>query len=239
MTIGSFFINYATENANFTDSQASNLLSYALITFTVGRFVGVVLAHFFQADFILLVYSVINIVLSAYTSAAHGQSGVIVLIVVFFFESVMFPTIFVMGAVGLGRHTSRGAGILMMGVSGGAVFPPIQGAIADAHSTRISFLVPMVGFMFVLAYTIFHWIKHGLKIRRINPTVDVHVVTTPGQKRASMIISQETVDAIIDNHRKSSHPSSPTDITRRDSKRSNQQHPTGITNQTFVTSEYL
>lgn len=143
-----------------------------------------------------------------------------------------------MGTVGLGRHTSRGAGILMMGVSGGAVFPPIQGAIADAHSTRISFLVPMVGFMFVLAYTVFHWIKHGLKIRRIVPTVDVHVVTTPGQKRASIIISQETVDAIIDSQRKSSHPSSPIDMIHHDSKRSD-KHPTGITNQTFVTSEYL
>lgn len=178
------------------------------------------LAHFFQADFILLVYSVASIALTISVSVSYGQAAVIVLIIVFFFESVMFPTIFVMGTAGLGRHTRRGSGILMMGVSGGAVFPPIQGAIADAHSTRISFLVPMVGFIFVLAYTIFHWLKHGRKIRRITPAVDVHVVTTPGQKRASVIISQDTIDAIIDSQRKPSHPP-------------------GITNQTFVTSENL
>lgn len=188
------------------------------------------LAHFFQADFILLVYSIATITLTAYVSAGHGRSAVIVLIVVFFFESVMFPTIFVMGTADLGRHTRRGAGILMMGVSGGAVFPPIQGAIADGHSTRISFLVPMVGFLFVLAYTTYHWIKHGLKIRRIAPTVDVHVVSTPGQKRASVIISQETIDAIIDSQHKSSHPPS---------KERSDKQPAGITNKTFVTSEYL
>ncbi|CAF1059292.1 unnamed protein product [Adineta ricciae] len=173
VTVGSFFINYATENADFTDPQASNLLSYALITFTVGRFVGTALAHFFQADFILLVYSIISIALSAYISFGYGRAAVIVLIALFFFESLMFPTIFVLGTTNLGRHTRRGAGILIMGVSGGAAFPPIQGVIADRHSTRISFLVPMVGFVIVLAYALFHWITHGLNIRRVLPVIPI------------------------------------------------------------------
>lgn len=185
VTIGSFFINYATENADFTDPEASKLLSYALITFTVGRFVGVGLAHFFQADLILLVYSLISIVLSAYVSAVHGRSGVIVLIIIFFFESLMFPTIFVMGTANLGRHTSRGAGILIMGVSGGAVFPPIQGAIADAYSTRISFLVPLVGFIAVLAYAFYHWMQHGFKIRRVISMADFDIVQTVELQRDS------------------------------------------------------
>jgi FHS family L-fucose permease-like MFS transporter len=53
------------------------------------------------------------------------------------------------------------------GVSGGAVFPPIQAAIADAANTRISYVVPLVGFCFVLAYTAFHWVRHGFPILRI------------------------------------------------------------------------
>jgi FHS family L-fucose permease-like MFS transporter len=235
VTIGSFFINYATENAHFTDPEASNLLSYALITFTVGRFVGVALAHFFQADLILLVYAVISIALCAYTSGGYGTTAVIVLIILFFFESLMFPTIFVMGTSNLGRHTSRGAGILMMGVSGGAVFPPIQGAIADAHNTRISFLVPMVGFIFVAAYGAYHWIIHGMKIRRIDPTVDIHVVPIPGQKRPSIIISQETLDSIIESQRKTSQsPDSATRVSKVP-----ETYTSGITNKTFITSEYL
>ena len=54
VTIASFFINYATENATFSSAQASNLLSYALITFTVGRFIATALATIFQADFLLM-----------------------------------------------------------------------------------------------------------------------------------------------------------------------------------------
>ncbi|CAF1202635.1 unnamed protein product [Rotaria sordida] len=190
VTIASFFINYATENADFTDSQASKLLSYALITFTVSRFLGTVLSHFFQADFILLIYSTISIALTIYVSIGYGRSAVIVLMSIYFFESLMFPIIFAMGTANLGRHTRRGAGILIMGVSDDAVFPPIQGVIADAHSTRISFLVPMIGFIVVLAYALFHWIKHGFKVRCV----------------------RSTVNNIIDVQPKLSHVSRPTDI---------------------------
>lgn len=79
----------------------------------------------------------------------------------------MYPTIFTLGTANLGKNTRRGAGILVMGVSGGAVFPPIQGAIADSSSTKISYLVPMVGFIVVLAYGLTSWIRHGRHLLRV------------------------------------------------------------------------
>jgi FHS family L-fucose permease-like MFS transporter len=48
-----------------------------------------------------------------------------------------------------------------MGVAGGAVFPPIQGAVADAGTTRISYFVPAVGFVIVLTYVTIHWLRTG------------------------------------------------------------------------------
>ena len=162
--VDSFFINYATENADFVDSTASSLLSYALMIFTGGRFVGTILANYFHADFILALYSMVGTILTIYVSLATGRTGVWVLMCLYFFESVMFPTIFVMGMMDLGRHARRGAGILIMGVSGGAVLPPIQGAIADHQSTRTSFFVPMIGLLLVFSYAVSHWIKHGTRI---------------------------------------------------------------------------
>ena len=208
----------------------------------MGRFVGTALAHFCQADFILLVYAAISVVLSAYTSFIYGRSAVFVLIVLYFFESLMFPTIFVMGTANLGRHTRRGAGILIMGVSGGAAFPPIQGALADAYSTRISFLVPMVGFIFVLVYATFHWIKHGFKVRHARPTADIHVIPTPGQKKSSVIISQETVDNVVETKRKLSHISDTKDILNyamqsKSAPIASEKHTTDSKNQTGTTVE--
>jgi len=171
VTVASFFINYATENATYSSAQAANMLSYALITFTVGRFIATALATIFQADFLLMVYAVFAIAFNAYICAGSGSSAVVVLILLFFFEAPMYPTLFTLGTANLGRHTRRGAGILVMGVSGGAVFPPIQGAIADTAGTRISYVVPLVGFVYVLGYVTFHWIRHGRHIMRVKDVV--------------------------------------------------------------------
>ena len=167
VTIASFFINYCTENASYTSAQGSTFLSYALIAFTVGRFVATGLATVLQADFIMIVYATLCIGLTAFTCFGHGAPAVGVLITVFFFEAPMYPTLFALGTANLGRHTRRGAGILVMGVSGGAVFPPIQGAIADAAGTRISYLVPLVGFVYVLGYVTMHWLRSGRHVRRV------------------------------------------------------------------------
>lgn len=95
------------------------MLSYGLITFTVGRFIATALATIFDSSFIMVVYCACAIALTAYVSAGSGLSAVAVLIVIFFFMAPMYPTIFTLGTANLGRHTRRGAGILVMGVSGG------------------------------------------------------------------------------------------------------------------------
>ena len=128
------------------------------------------IATVLESNFLLIVYACCAIALTAYVSAGHGTPAVAVLIVIFFFEAPMYPAIFTLGTANLGRNTRRGAGILVMGVSGGAVFPPIQGAIADNVNTRISYVVPLVGFCVVLAYVTTHWVNHGMYVL---PSVEV------------------------------------------------------------------
>lgn len=167
VTIASFFLNYVTENSTILTNQGSQFLSYSLIIFTVGRFFATALATIFQADFLLLVYAVIACIINCIVLSTHGRGGVGALMAIFFLMSPMYPTIFTLGTANLGRHTRRGAGILVMGVAGGAVFPPIQGAIADAANTRISYIVPLVGFAYVVGYAAFHWMTHGRHIMRV------------------------------------------------------------------------
>jgi MFS transporter, FHS family, L-fucose permease len=167
VSIAALFINYATETARFADSQGSTMLPYALTAFTVGRFIATAVATVFQSDFLLVVYAKCAIALNAYVCAGSGTPAVIVLIAIFFFQARMYPIIFALGAAHLGQHTRRGAGILMIGVSGGALFPPIQGATADTVGTRISYIVPLIGFVYVLGYVIVHWLRNGRKILRV------------------------------------------------------------------------
>jgi FHS family L-fucose permease-like MFS transporter len=64
----------------------------------------------------------------------------------------MFPTIFALAIKSLGTQTKRGASFLVMAVAGGAVFPPLMGAVADAYGMALGFLVPIPLFVFILYY---------------------------------------------------------------------------------------
>lgn len=69
------------------------------------------------------------------------------------FHSVMWSCIFTLAVDGLKEYTSKASGIFMMGVFGGAVFPVIQGLIADyVGSWQFTWLVPLACEFVILWY---------------------------------------------------------------------------------------
>jgi len=64
----------------------------------------------------------------------------------------MFPTIYGIALEGLGDDAKLASAGLIMAIGGGAIFPPVQGAVIDAASVRTSFVVPLVCFLFVAAF---------------------------------------------------------------------------------------
>lgn len=68
-------------------------------------------------------------------------------------HSIMWGAIFTLSVAHLGRYTSVASGVFMVGVVGGAIFPLIQGALADAvGSWRWSWLIVIMGELFMLWY---------------------------------------------------------------------------------------
>jgi fucose permease len=67
------------------------------------------------------------------------------------FEAIMFPTIFSIALTGLGNLTKTASSLLMMTPIGGCGFL-LMGLIADRTHFTLPFLVPLVGFVIVLAY---------------------------------------------------------------------------------------
>ncbi|KAG0558250.1 hypothetical protein KC19_10G014200 [Ceratodon purpureus] len=152
VTVATFFINLANEDGIKSDSKASQLLSYSLILFTVGRFFSTFLLKFLQPRYILGVYAILCTTLCALSAGVKGLGGTVCVMVLFFFMSCMYPTIFTLALQDLGGNTKRAGTFVVMGVGGGAIFPPIQGAIADKASTKISQIVPTVGFAYLIFY---------------------------------------------------------------------------------------
>ncbi|OCH95138.1 MFS general substrate transporter [Obba rivulosa] len=150
--VAALAVNYLVEqNVGFDKSFASQMFSYCQITFAVGRFVGVVLLNFLDPALLLSFYGVACSAFALGVSYGPGSAGVGCLFALFFFESICYPVIFTLGTKNLGRHTKRGSGLVVMGVGGGAWWPPMQGAIAD-HNTAHSYVIPFIGYVIMTFY---------------------------------------------------------------------------------------
>ena len=91
----------------------------------------------------------ILIAVSMFTS---GTVAIATLVLCGFFNSVMFPNIFTLGIAGLGPMTSKGSGLIMTAVVGGAIIPPLIGFLADKMGIQHSFIVPIICYLYIAYY---------------------------------------------------------------------------------------
>jgi MFS transporter, FHS family, L-fucose permease len=159
--IAALFINYCTEKKVGIDNEyAAYLLSGSLILFTIGRFIGTALMKFIAPNKILALYALINVLLCVVVIIVPGIVSVYSLMAIFFFESIMFPTIFALGVKNLGAYTKKGASYIIMSIVGGALVPVGMGALAQSYSTPFSYVIPLVCFVVVFIFGVY-----GYKIK--------------------------------------------------------------------------
>ncbi len=148
-----FFINYAVETLNFSDATAANYLATSMIIFMLGRFAGTFLMKYIKPNQLLGYYSLAMVALLVLTAFdTLGKNSIYALMAFFFFQSITFPTIFALGVKDMGKYTKLAGSYIIMAIVGGAVFPPIMGAVADNTSTALSFLLPATLFLYIAWY---------------------------------------------------------------------------------------
>jgi len=154
VAIAGYFINYVTETRpGTTNAQGSQFLAGAQGAFAAGRFAGSALMRFVKPRYVFLVYMTLIIVFVAPSITQRGNTGMAMLYLTLFFESIIFPTIVALGMRGLGKYSKRGSGFIVGGVAGGACVPPLLGVAADANnSTAIAMSVPLAFFVAAWSY---------------------------------------------------------------------------------------
>ncbi|HUZ60045.1 MAG TPA: sugar MFS transporter [Hanamia sp.] len=151
--VAALFINYCTAPGHGIDNtKAAYLLGVGMILFTVGRFAGTALMKIIAPNKLLFIYALINVILCLVVVSGNGQVSVYSLIAIFFFESIMFPTIFALGVKDLGHHTKRASSFIIMSIVGGALVPFVMGKITDNYSIDYAYAVPLVCFIVVAWY---------------------------------------------------------------------------------------
>jgi len=83
-----------------------------------------------------------------------GHLAMYSIILVGFFNSIMFPSIFTLGVAELGPLTGDGSGILIMAIVGGAIIPVAQGWIADRIGIHHAFFLPVICYLYILFFAL-------------------------------------------------------------------------------------
>lgn len=176
--IAALFINYCTEKKlGITNKDAANLLSWSLILFTTGRFVGTAIMKVIPPNKLLAIYAIINVLLCTGVIWLQGMISVYALMAIFFFESIMFPTIFALGVKNLGAYTKKGASFIIMSIVGGALVPYVMGSLAESHSTPFSYIVPMFCFVIVFLFAVIGYKSNLSYEAEILPELEVEKST--------------------------------------------------------------
>lgn len=118
----------------------------------VGRFLGAWLQTFIKPGLLLGTYALVNIILLLLSMNSGGLFAVWTLLLIGLFNSIMFPTIFSLSIQHLGEHTAQGSGILCTAIVGGAIIPPLYGAIADISGLQLALLIPAICYAYIAHY---------------------------------------------------------------------------------------
>lgn len=153
-----YFINYVIwVRPETSKATGSNLLAVAQSCFAVGRFISSGLLKVTKPRFVLLGFMSGAVIFASLVLALKGNAAIAMISLVLFFESCCFPLIFTLSLRGLGRHSKRGASFIIAAVSGGALFPPVLGSVADAFdgNTQRAFFVPLIGFCIAWTFPLY------------------------------------------------------------------------------------
>lgn len=91
--------------------------------------------------------------------------------------SIMWGSIFSLSIVGLGKYTEQGSAFLVMMILGGGIIPPIQGKLSDIIGIHNSYIIPVIGFIYIITFAIL--------VRRFLAKQGIDIDETEAEKSAS------------------------------------------------------
>ncbi len=156
VSIGSFLVNYFSESsiAGLSTEDAGEMVAYYWGAAMIGRLIGAVLMNYIADTKYLAVNAVIAIVMIVVSMNTTGSVAMWSILAVGFFNSIMFPTIFTLAVKGLGSMTSKGSGFVCQAIVGGALIPLVQGVAADTIGIQLSFIVPLICYIYIGWYAL-------------------------------------------------------------------------------------
>ena len=153
--VGSFVIRLAQHSIpGMLQKDAAFYLKLHLIGFMIGRFSGSYIMKRVPAAQLLSLFSLSTMICLLVVLLGSGVAPLWAVVLIGFFHSIMFPTIFALSVKQLGQYTKLGSSLLVASIIGGAIFPAIMGFISDHSTIRVAFIVPLICQAYVLYFAV-------------------------------------------------------------------------------------
>ena len=158
------YIYQYAEGIGINSEKAADFQFIAFILFFIGRGTGTYLLKYISSAKLMMNFSLIAMLFSLGTIFIEGHLGLYCLVIISFFMSIMFPTIYGISLDGLNEDESKiGAAGLVMAIVGGAIMPKFQGMIIDIGGFNVDDIkiigVSEINFSFILPFFCFIYIS--------------------------------------------------------------------------------
>jgi len=152
----SFFRNFVEDPgvAKVSSRDSQRLFTVFFAVFALGRLAGSWIQKRVKPASNLAFNAAAALVLAGLVAVAKGPVAIVAVILLGFFVSIFFPTLYSLAIEGLGEQTAKASGLLTMGFLGCALLPVLQGKLADTIGLQRSFWVLALPYLFALFYAL-------------------------------------------------------------------------------------
>lgn len=134
---------------------AANLSIYCLVAFTIGYLIGVVaVPKYISQKKALITCAILGVIFTAGALLATGMTSIVFIILMSFAHSLMWPGIWPLAINKLGPFTKQGSALMVMGIAGGAILPPVYGLIVEAmdNNRQLPYAIMIPCYLYILYF---------------------------------------------------------------------------------------
>jgi glucose/galactose transporter len=146
-------INYA-QYTGLSFREAKYFATYTLLIMIISYCIGIfTIPKIITQRKALMTSAILGIVLTILTVLVKGPVSVWFIALLGLGNALLWPAIWPLSLEGLGKATSKGSALLIMGVVGGAVTPLLYGAITDASNPQLAYWILIPFYLFILYFS--------------------------------------------------------------------------------------
>jgi FHS family L-fucose permease-like MFS transporter len=151
---GDTIINYG-KSLGIEMSTAKFFTTATLTCMLVGYVVGIfTIPKFLSQQAALKICAVLGIAFTIIAVSTTGFTSVLFIALMGLANSLMWPAIFPLAISDLGKFTKTGSALLIMGIAGGAILPPLYGKIAEFVGSQQAYWILLPCYLFILYFAV-------------------------------------------------------------------------------------